>query len=142
MLTALLAGKSMATTPPSPVWHTIALSDGSSSEAILRGTADFHWFEDKQGNALLQEDGVWFFARIQRESDTPILISTGVVKPQSSEPPESARFRPDLQVKPQLSSLKTIEPMARKNLLRPAQGYQAMSSSTVKQQPLLVVQVS
>lgn len=142
MLTALLAGKSMATTPPSPVWHTIALSDGSSSEAILRGTADFHWFEDKQGNALLQEDGVWFFARIQRESDTPILISTGVVKTQSSEPPESARFRPDLQVKPQLSSLKTIEPMARKNLLRPAQGYQAMSSSTVKQQPLLVVQVS
>ncbi|EIC9813439.1 M6 family metalloprotease domain-containing protein [Vibrio alginolyticus] len=142
MLTALLAGKSMATTPPSPVWHTIALSDGSSSEAILRGTADFHWFEDKQGNALLQEDGVWFFARIQRESDTPILISTGVVKTQSSEPPESARFRPDLQVKPQLSSLKTIEPMARKNLLRSAQGYQAMSSSTVKQQPLLVVQVS
>ncbi|EGR0801688.1 M6 family metalloprotease domain-containing protein [Vibrio alginolyticus] len=109
---------------------------------MLRGTADFHWFEDKQGNALLQEDGVWFFARIQRESDTPILISTGVVKTQSSEPPESARFRPDLQVKPQLSSLKTIEPMARKNLLRPAQGYQAMSSSTVKQQPLLVVQVS
>ncbi|EOX4929510.1 M6 family metalloprotease domain-containing protein [Vibrio alginolyticus] len=142
MLTALLAGKSMATTPPSPVWHTIALSDGSSSEAILRGTADFHWFEDKQGNALLQEDGVWFFAQIQRESDTPILISTGVVKTQSSEPPESARFRPDLQVKPQLSSLKTIEPMARKNLLRSAQGYQAMSSSTVKQQPLLVVQVS
>ncbi|HHF3189301.1 TPA: M6 family metalloprotease domain-containing protein [Vibrio alginolyticus] len=142
MLTALLAGKSMATTPPSPVWHTIALSDGSSSEAILRGTADFHWFEDKQGNALLQEDGVWFFARIQRESDTPILISTGVVKTQSSEPPESARFRPDLQVKPQLSSLKTIEPMARKTLLRSAQGYQAMSSSTVKQQPLLVVQVS
>ncbi|MCR9349308.1 M6 family metalloprotease domain-containing protein [Vibrio alginolyticus] len=142
MLAALLAGKSMATTPPSPVWHTIALSDGSSSEAILRGTADFHWFEDKQGNALLQEDGVWFFARIQRESDTPILISTGVVKTQSSEPPESARFRPDLQVKPQLSSLKTIEPMARKNLLRSAQGYQAMSSSTVKQQPLLVVQVS
>ncbi|NMV21037.1 hypothetical protein HKB23_01330, partial [Vibrio parahaemolyticus] len=89
-----------------------------SSEAILRGTADFHWFEDKQGNALLQEDGVWFFARIQRESDTPILISTGVVKTQSSEPPESARFRPDLQVKPQLSSLKTIEPMARTNLLR------------------------
>lgn len=83
-----------------------------------------------------------FFARIQRESDTPILISTGVVKTQSSEPPESARFRPDLQVKPQLSSLKTIEPMARKNLLRSAQGYQAMSSSTVKQQPLLVVQVS
>ncbi|NOI45011.1 M6 family metalloprotease domain-containing protein [Vibrio alginolyticus] len=109
---------------------------------MLRGTADFHWFEDKQGNALLQEDGVWFFARIQRESDTPILISTGVVKTQSSEPPESARFRPDLQVKPQLSSLKTIEPMARKNLLRSAQGYQAMSSSTVKQQPLLVVQVS
>ncbi|EOX4451529.1 M6 family metalloprotease domain-containing protein [Vibrio alginolyticus] len=142
MLTALLAGKSMATTPPSPVWHTIALSDGSSSEAILRGTADFHWFEDKQGNALLQEDGVWFFAQIQRESDTPILISTGVVKTQSSEPPESARFRPDLQVKPQLSSLKTIELMARKNLLRSAQGYQAMSSSTVKQQPLLVVQVS
>lgn len=142
MLAALLAGKSMATTPPSPVWHTIALSDGSSSEAILRGTADFHWFEDKQGNALLQEDGVWLFARIQRESDTPILISTGVVKTQSSEPPESARFRPDLQVKPQLSSLKTIEPMARKNLLRSAQGYQAMSSSTVKQQPLLVVQVS
>ncbi|EJN8560180.1 M6 family metalloprotease domain-containing protein [Vibrio alginolyticus] len=142
MLTALLAGKSMATTPPSPVWHTIALSDGSSSEAILRGTADFHWFEDKQGNALLQEDGVWFFAQIQRESDTPILISAGVVKTQSSEPPESARFRPDLQVKPQLSSLKTIEPMARKNLLRSAQGYQAMSSSTVKQQPLLVVQVS
>ena len=142
MLTALLAGKSMATTPPSPVWHTIALSDGSSSEAILRGTADFHWFEDKQGNALLQEDGVWFFAQIQRESDTPILISTGVVKTQSSEPPESARFRPDLQVKPQLFSLKTIEPMARKNLLRSAQGYQAMSSSTVKQQPLLVVQVS
>ncbi|EOX4968011.1 M6 family metalloprotease domain-containing protein [Vibrio alginolyticus] len=142
MLTALLAGKSMATTPPSPIWHTIALSDGSSSEAILRGTADFHWFEDKQGNALLQEDGVWFFAQIQRESDTPILISTGVVKTQSSEPPESARFRPDLQVKPQLSSLKTIEPMARKNLLRSAQGYQAMSSSTVKQQPLLVVQVS
>ncbi|ELA7830080.1 M6 family metalloprotease domain-containing protein [Vibrio alginolyticus] len=142
MLTALLAGKSMATTPPSPVWHTIALSDGSSSEAILRGTADFHWFEDKQGNALLQEDGVWFFAQIQRESGTPILISTGVVKTQSSEPPESARFRPDLQVKPQLSSLKTIEPMARKNLLRSAQGYQAMSSSTVKQQPLLVVQVS
>ncbi|ULF81760.1 M6 family metalloprotease domain-containing protein [Vibrio alginolyticus] len=142
MLTALLAGKSMATTPPSPVWHTIALSDGSSSEAILRGTADFHWFEDKQGNALLQEDGVWFFAQIQRESDTPILISTGVVKTQSSEPPESARFRPDLQVKPQLSSLKTIEPMARKNLLRSVQGYQAMSSSTVKQQPLLVVQVS
>lgn len=142
MLTALLAGKSMATTPPSPVWHTIALSDGSSSEAILRGTADFHWFEDKQGNALLQEDGVWFFAQIQRESDTPILISTGVVKTQSSEPPESARFRPDLQVKPQLSSLKTIEPMARNNLLRSAQGYQAMSSSTVKQQPLLVVQVS
>ncbi|ENK2081599.1 M6 family metalloprotease domain-containing protein [Vibrio alginolyticus] len=142
MLTALLAGKSMATTPPSPVWHTIALSDGSSSEAILRGTADFHWFEDKQGNALLQEDGVWFFAQIQRESDTPILISTGVVKTQSSEPPESAKFRPDLQVKPQLSSLKTIEPMARKNLLRSAQGYQAMSSSTVKQQPLLVVQVS
>ncbi|ENK2915181.1 M6 family metalloprotease domain-containing protein [Vibrio alginolyticus] len=142
MLTALLAGKSMATTPPSPVWHTIALSDGSSSEAILRGTADFHWFEDKQGNALLQEDGVWFFAQIQRESDTPILISTGVVKTQSSEPPESARFRPDLQFKPQLSSLKTIEPMARKNLLRSAQGYQAMSSSTVKQQPLLVVQVS
>ncbi|MBT0079875.1 M6 family metalloprotease domain-containing protein [Vibrio alginolyticus] len=142
MLTALLAGKSMATTPPSPVWHTIALSDGSSSEAILRGTADFHWFEDKQGNALLQEDGVWFFAQIQRESDTPILISTGVVKTQSSEPPESARFRPDLQAKPQLSSLKTIEPMARKNLLRSAQGYQAMSSSTVKQQPLLVVQVS
>lgn len=142
MFTALLAGKSMATTPPSPVWHTIALSDGSSSEAILRGTADFHWFEDKQGNALLQEDGVWFFAQIQRESDTPILISTGVVKTQSSEPPESAKFRPDLQVKPQLSSLKTIEPMARKNLLRSAQGYQAMSSSTVKQQPLLVVQVS
>ncbi|EPD6974607.1 M6 family metalloprotease domain-containing protein [Vibrio sp. Vb2704] len=142
MLTALLAGKSMATTPPSPVWHTIALSDGSSSEAILRGTADFHWFEDKQGNALLQEDGVWFFAQVQRESDTPILISTGVVKTQSSEPPESARFRPDLQVKPQLSSLKTIEPMARKNLLRSAQGYQAMSSPTVKQQPLLVVQVS
>ncbi|MFH4518209.1 M6 family metalloprotease domain-containing protein [Vibrio alginolyticus] len=142
MLTALLAGKSMATTPPSPVWHTIALSDGSSSEAILRGTADFHWFEDKQGNALLQEDGVWFFAQIQRESGTPILISTGVVKTQSSEPPESARFRPDLQVEPQLSSLKTIEPMARKNLLRSAQGYQAMSSSTVKQQPLLVVQVS
>ncbi|EOX3949794.1 M6 family metalloprotease domain-containing protein [Vibrio alginolyticus] len=142
MLTALLAGKSMATTPPSPVWHTIALSDGSSSAAILRGTADFHWFEDKQGNALLQEDGVWFFAQIQRESDTPILISTGVVKTQSSEPPESARFRPDLQVKPQLSSLKTIEPMARKNLLRSAQGYQTMSSSTVKQQPLLVVQVS
>ncbi|EGR0146545.1 M6 family metalloprotease domain-containing protein [Vibrio alginolyticus] len=109
---------------------------------MLRGTADFHWFEDKQGNALLQEDGVWFFAQIQRESDTPILISTGVVKTQSSEPPESARFRPDLQVKPQLSSLKTIEPMARKNLLRSAQGYQAMSSSTVKQQPLLVVQVS
>lgn len=142
MLTALLAGKSMATTPPSPIWHTIALSDGSSSEAILRGTADFHWFEDKQGNALLQEDGVWFFAQIQRESDTPILTSTGVVKTQSSEPPESAKFRPDLQVKPQLSSLKTIEPMARKNLLRSAQGYQAMSSSTVKQQPLLVVQVS
>ncbi|EGR2556202.1 M6 family metalloprotease domain-containing protein [Vibrio alginolyticus] len=109
---------------------------------MLRGTADFHWFEDKQGNALLQEDGVWFFAQIQRESGTPILISTGVVKTQSSEPPESARFRPDLQVKPQLSSLKTIEPMARKNLLRSAQGYQAMSSSTVKQQPLLVVQVS
>ncbi|HCZ9278806.1 TPA: M6 family metalloprotease domain-containing protein [Vibrio alginolyticus] len=142
MLTALLAGKSMATTPPSPIWHTIALSDGSSSEAILRGTADFHWFEDKQGNALLQEDGVWFFAQIQRESDTLILTSTGVVKTQSSEPPESTKFRPDLQVKPQLSSLKTIEPMARKNLLRSAQGYQAMSSSTVKQQPLLVVQVS
>ncbi|MCV5839181.1 hypothetical protein OFN62_40215, partial [Escherichia coli] len=77
-------------------------------------------------------DGVWIFAQIQRESDTPILISTGVVKTQSSEPPESAKFRPDLQVKPQLSSLKTIEPMARKNLLRSAQGYQAMSSSTVK----------
>ncbi|MCR9985591.1 MULTISPECIES: M6 family metalloprotease domain-containing protein [Vibrio diabolicus subgroup] len=142
MLTALLAGKSMATTPPSPVWHTIALSDGTSSEAILRGTADFHWFEDKQGNALVHEDGIWFFAQIQRESDIPTLRSTGVAKTQSSDAPESAKFRPDLQVKPQLSSLKTIEPMARQNLLRSAQGYQAMSSSSVKQQPLLVVQVS
>ncbi|MGU3846893.1 hypothetical protein ACVZHT_35705, partial [Vibrio diabolicus] len=90
---------SMATTPPSPVWHTIALSDGTSSEAILRGTADFHWFEDKQGNALVHEDGIWFFAQIQRESDIPTLRSTGVAKTQSSDAPESAKFRPDLQVK-------------------------------------------
>ncbi|EHR6002962.1 M6 family metalloprotease domain-containing protein [Vibrio parahaemolyticus] len=142
MLTALVAGNSMATTPPSPIWHPITLSDGSNSEVILRGTADFHWFEDKQGNALIQEDGVWFFAQIQRNSDTPELLSTGIEKTQSSDAPDSAKFRPDVQVKPELSSLKAIEPMARQNLLRTAQGYQAMSSSSVKHQPLLVVQVS
>ncbi|EHR5322098.1 peptidase M6, partial [Vibrio parahaemolyticus] len=98
MLTALVAGNSMATTPPSPIWHPITLSDGSNSEAILRGTADFHWFEDKQGNALIQEDGVWFFAQIQRNSDTPELLSTGIEKTQSSDAPDSAKFRPDVQV--------------------------------------------
>ncbi|MEI8599025.1 hypothetical protein P4S64_19710 [Vibrio sp. M60_M31a] len=54
----------MATTPPSPIWHEIKLTDGTSSEAILRGTTDFHWFEDTQGNALIQRDGEWFLRKI------------------------------------------------------------------------------
>ncbi|MGP8308769.1 M6 family metalloprotease domain-containing protein [Vibrio sp. YIC-376] len=142
VLSALVAGKSMATTPPSPIWHEITLTDGTSSEAILRGTADFHWFEDKQGNALVKQSGIWFFAQIQRESDAPELLSTGIAKTQTAVAPESAKFRPDLHIQPTLSSLRTIEPMARKNLIRTGAGYQAMSSSGVTQQPLLVVQVS
>ncbi|MCV5261507.1 hypothetical protein OFC55_27875, partial [Escherichia coli] len=70
------------------------------------------------------------------------LLSHSIEKTHTSDAPDSAKFRPDVQVKPALSSLTAIEPMARQNLLRTAQGYQAMSSSSVKQQPLLVVQVS
>ncbi|ALR16122.1 M6 family metalloprotease domain-containing protein [Vibrio natriegens] len=146
VLSALLAGKSMATTPPSPIWHEIKLTDGTSSEAILRGTPDFHWFEDKQGNALIQRDGEWFFAQVLRESDALELVSTGIKKTQTTVAPESSKSRPDLSIQPHLSSLRTMEPMARKNLLRAASDtnvvYRAMSSSGVTQQPLLVVQVS
>ncbi|MBR9787239.1 MAG: M6 family metalloprotease domain-containing protein [Vibrionaceae bacterium] len=142
VLSALVAGKSMATTPPSPIWHEITLTDGTSSEAILRGTADFHWFEDKQGNALVQKNGVWFFAQVRRESDTLELVSTGIKKTQASVAPESSKFRPDFHIQPNVSSLRTIAPMVRKNLLRAGASYQTMSRSGVTQQPLLVVQVS
>lgn len=142
VLSAFVAEKSIATTPPSPVWHEITLTDGSSSEAILRGSADFHWFEDKQGNALIQQSGTWFFAQIQSDSTSPELVSTGIAKTQVSVAPELAKFRPELVVKPSFSSLQTIEPMARKKLLRSGLSYQAMSGSGVTQQPLLVVQVS
>lgn len=142
MLSALVAGKSMATTPPLPIWHNISLTDGASSEVILRGTADFHWFEDRQGNALVKQNGTWFFAQIQHESDAPELLSTGIAKTQTAVAPESAKFRPDLQIQPDLSSLRTIEPVVRKNLSRSVMGSQALSRSEVTQQPLLVVQVS
>jgi M6 family metalloprotease-like protein len=142
MLSALVAGNSMATTPPSPIWHEITLTDGTSSEAILRGTADFHWFEDRQGNALIKQNGTWFFAQIQSDSDAPELVSTGIAKTHAALAPASAQLRPDLHVHPDFSSLQTIAPKARKNLLRGNMSYQAMSSSGVTQQPLLVVQVS
>lgn len=51
MLATAISGQSMATTLPSPVWQPVTLSDGTSSDIILRGTAAFHWHEDKQGNA-------------------------------------------------------------------------------------------
>ncbi|SUP92554.1 peptidase M6 [Vibrio owensii] len=143
MLATVISGQSMATTPPSPVWQPVTLSDGTSSDIILRGTAAFHWHEDKQGNALIKKDGHWFFAEIKRESDSPILVSTGVEKTQSTSAPEASQLRPSVLVKPALSSLRTIEPRARANLMRQqAQGYRAMSSSGVTEQPLLVVEVS
>ncbi len=142
MLFALFAGNSMATPPPSPIWHEITLTDGTSSEVILRGTADFNWYEDKQGNALVQQNGSWFFAQIQRRSDALELVSTGIEKTQASLAPDSSKFRPDLHVQPDLSSLRAIEPAARKNLLATSMGYQAMSGSGITHQPLLVVQVS
>ena len=88
VLSALLAGKSMATTPPSPIRHEIKLTDGTSSEAILRGTADFHWFEDKQGNeaACLGEHGI--IARSELLGSVVVVIPTNeeyVIAKQSVE---------------------------------------------------------
>lgn len=143
MLTALISGHSMATTPPSPIWQPVTLSDGTVSEILVRGTASFYWHEDKQGNALIKDGDTWFFAEIKREADQPLLVSTGVEKTQSAIAPQVSKNRPDVLLKPSLSSLRTLEPQARANLMRQAQqGYRAMSSSSVVQQPLLVVEVS
>ena len=114
MLATVISGQSMATTPPSPVWQAVTLSDGTSSDIILRGTAAFHWHEDKQGNALIKKDGHWFFAEIKRESDSPILVSTGVEKTQSTSAPEASQLRPSVLVKPALSSLCLMYVLRRK----------------------------
>ncbi|MGR5447167.1 M6 family metalloprotease domain-containing protein [Vibrio jasicida] len=142
MLAAFVSGQSMATTPPSPNWRVVALSDGTSSDVILRGSASFHWHEDKQGNALIKQNETWFYAQIERKSDRPILVSTGVEKTQAATAPAIAKNRPSVLLKQSMSSLKGIEPRARANMMRQAQGIQAMSGASVKQQPLLVVEVS
>ena len=131
-----------ATTPPAPIWHTVQLEDGSESKVILRGSADFHWFEDKQGNALVKQDKDWFFAKITQDGNNPKLESTGVKKLSNQDAPSASLERPDLLYKASLESMQAISPKARHNILKRSYGIQAMSASSNFEQPLLVVQVS
>lgn len=138
----LTASTVLATTPPAPIWHTVQLDDGSESEVILRGSADFHWYEDKQGNALVKQDKDWFFAKITQDGNIPKLESTGVKKLSNQAAPSVSLERPDLLYKAPLESMQAISPKARHNLLKQTSGIQAMSASSNFEQPLLVVQVS
>ncbi|MGR5278851.1 M6 family metalloprotease domain-containing protein [Vibrio rotiferianus] len=138
----LTASTVLATTPPAPIWHTVQLDDGSESEVILRGSADFHWYEDKQGNALVKQDKDWFFAKITQDGNIPKLESTGVKKLSTQAAPSVSLERPDLLYKAPLESMQAISPKARHNLLKQTSGIQAMSASSNFEQPLLVVQVS
>ncbi|WP_282065832.1 M6 family metalloprotease domain-containing protein [Vibrio rotiferianus] len=142
VISMLTASTVLATTPPAPIWHTVQLDDGSESEVILRGSADFHWYEDKQGNALVKQDKDWFFAKITQDGNIPKLESTGVKKLSNQAAPSVSLERPDLLYKAPLESMQAISPKARHNLLKQTSGIQAMSASSNFEQPLLVVQVS
>lgn len=65
-LALALSASATATVPPAPIWHDVELSDGSSTKVRLTGNADFHWYEDEQGNALIEQQDTWFFAEIKK----------------------------------------------------------------------------
>lgn len=134
-----------ATVPPAPIWHEVELSDGSVTQVRLQGNANFHWYEDQQGSALIEQQGSWFFAEIKHDGVAPYLVSTGEEKSAASIAPSSAQDRLASQVvqaKDQITSLPLIERSRSLPRSQLASRSALFSAAQPFKQPLLVVQVS
>ncbi|ELV8588051.1 TPA: M6 family metalloprotease domain-containing protein [Vibrio vulnificus] len=144
-LALALSASATATVPPAPIWHDVELSDGSATKVRLTGNADFHWYEDEQGNALIEQQDTWFFAEIKNDGAKPYLISSGDAKLADSQPPLSAQDRSALQVTPSHASLpeRPVTQRSRSLQQTPFSTRSAFASRAQPfEQPLLVVQVS
>ncbi|KJR28404.1 RTX toxin [Vibrio navarrensis] len=142
--TMALSASALAMVPPAPIWHEIVLPDGSSTQIRLQGSAHFSWFEDEQGNALIQQGDNWYFAEIQSDSTGAQLISTGELLLAGALAPTRSQLRPPLNLPDALNtdsanqvlrsrSFTPNKRLARSAFSAPAQPFE---------QPLLVVQVS
>ncbi|ELP5727825.1 M6 family metalloprotease domain-containing protein [Vibrio vulnificus] len=144
-LALALSASATATVPPAPIWHDVELSDGSSTKVRLTGNADFHWYEDEQGNALIEQQDRWFFAEIKSNGVEPYLISSGEEKFASSFAPSVAQDRSALLV-PQTRAKSGSLPAIERSRSLSHSNYAARAAFTSKaqpfKQPLLVVQVS
>ncbi|MBD1558049.1 M6 family metalloprotease domain-containing protein [Vibrio sp. S9_S30] len=149
-LLGLCSFASFATVMPSPQIHQIMLSDGSSMEVRLKGTKEFHWYENRLGYALIQQGSEWHYAEMNKDSTIPQLISTGVTATSFSTPPHQSLQLSGGQQKKETSGIKkTIQSSASTFFERSQQSElyalrqkAKASEGTVTFQPLLVVQVS
>ncbi|NVC62185.1 M6 family metalloprotease domain-containing protein [Vibrio sp. 05-20-BW147] len=141
----LLSSASFAIVPPAPFWHDVVLSDGSVTKVRLTGSADFHWYEDEQGNALIEQQERWFFAEIKNDGIEPYLMSSGEEKFANSFAPSVAQDRSALLV-PQSRAKFGSLPVIERTRSMPRSNYASRaaftSQATPFKQPLLVVQVS
>lgn len=148
-LLGLCSFASFATVLPSPQVHQITLPDGSSMDVRLKGTKEFHWYESSGGHALIQQGSEWHYAELNRKSNVPQLISTGVTASSFATPPQqSLQLSKALQENKSVGIKKTIQnsvdllERSQQSSLYALRQKAKSSENTVTSQPLLVVQVS
>ncbi|EJL6398518.1 M6 family metalloprotease domain-containing protein [Vibrio navarrensis] len=143
--TMALSASALAMVPPAPIWHEIVLPDGSSTQIRLQGSAHFSWFEDEQGNALIQQGDKWYFAEIQSDTTGAQLISTGELLLAGAQAPIRSQLRPTINL-PDVLNADSANQVLRSRSFTPSKIAAARSAFSAPaqpfEQPLLVVQVS
>ena len=77
----------MMAIPAKREWRTVTQPDGTKLEVMLVGDENFHYYVTRDDVALVERDGVYYYAKIEQRR----LISTGV--PASDKPVSEAAAR-------------------------------------------------
>ncbi|NVD07816.1 M6 family metalloprotease domain-containing protein [Vibrio sp. JPW-9-11-11] len=148
IIATLASVSAHSTTPPAPSWLSMTLSDGSFKELRLMGSEDLFWYQDQQGTLYIQgKDQQWYYAEYDASKDGGAIKSTGVLATSNTTPPTQSNSE-RVKITPVHSSIDDAEPRANTNpnhssMLEGRRFSRSLNaSSSVVEQPLLVVQVS
>ncbi|MEF2524394.1 M6 family metalloprotease domain-containing protein [Vibrio mimicus] len=139
----LFANAAVATTLPAPNWHTFELDDGSMVELRLMGNSELHWYQNRDGNIIIQgDDGEWYFGQYQQQEQRGEIISTGVKLGAGVIAPEQSNVVSHPVILPAQRAFEPESASFNTRSLYERSQFTPEFVPTRRNQPLLVVQVS